>query len=191
VFLAADGVEDATMTRARSTLGASLATAFRSPSERESGDVGASIALGRFKLDDNGRLSVVASIVQENGAQRWCTEYTLERDGADWVIAQTNDAWPDCPINSQGEATYHAILERARSAECLGLWTNVGTCEEWLYIGEGLGYGGSIYYFDGRTGLPVAEEWCTDVDEGDGPCRFVFGNVECVPNITEIIPCDR
>ncbi len=191
VFLGADGVQDTTMARVRTTLGSDLTSAFHPPSERASGDPGASIALGRFNLDDDGHLSVVASFVQEDGGGRGCTEYTLEREGEDWVVAEAVDAWPDCPISDQGQETYHAVLARARSVECLGLWSNVGTCGEWLYVGEGLGHTGTIYYFDASTGLAVAQEWCTDVVEGNGPCHFVFGSADCEPDITETILCDR
>ena len=86
VFLGADAVEDTTMARLRTTLGSDLATTFRPPSERATGDPGASIALSRFNLDEDGSLRVVASFVQEDGGGRGCTEYTLEREGDDWVV---------------------------------------------------------------------------------------------------------
>ena len=187
VFLGADAVEDATMARVRTTLGRNLATAFHPPSERASGEPGASIALGRFNLDEDGRLSVVASFVQEDGAGSGCTEYTLEREGDDWGIVEAVDAWPDCPISGLGGDTYHAALERARSDQCSGLWTTVGTCEPWLYIMETSGYGGTRSYFDPQTGLIVAQESFTDIAEE--PDRFVFGHVECEPTITETITC--
>lgn len=64
VFLGADGVEDTTMARVRTTLGMDLTTTFHPPSERAAGAGGASIALGRFNLDEDGSLHVMASFVQ-------------------------------------------------------------------------------------------------------------------------------
>lgn len=187
VFLAVDGADDATMTLIRTYLGSELSTAFRPSSARAAGDPAASISLGRFRLGQDGKPRVVVSFVREDGAGRGCTEYALERAGDSWVIVQAADAWPNCPISAQGEESYHAVLARARSAECLGQWTNVGSCGEWLYIGEGLGFGGTMYYFDRATGLTVASESCTDV--GDDPCDF--GSDDCEPAITETILCDR
>lgn len=187
VFLGADAIEDTAMARVRTTLGSSLATTFHPPSERASGNPGASIALGRFSIVEDGRLSVVASFLQEDGGGRGCTEYALE--GEDWVIVEAVDAWPDCPISDQGADTYHAALERARSDECFGKWTSIGTCGPWLYVSETSGYGGTRSYFDPQTGLIVAQGSFTDV----GPVfdRFVFGHVECTPTITETIACYR
>ena len=196
VFLgAAADVEDTTMARVRSTLGDDLASTFQPPSARISGDPGASIVLGRFNVEEDGRLSVVASYVQEDGTGRGCTRYALDREGDDWIVVGTTDAWPDCPISTQGEESYHDALERAWSGECLGLWTNVGTCGEWLYVAEGLGHGrnGPISHFDRFTGLIVARQLCTgsDVAETSGQCHFVFGVAECEAEITETILCDR
>lgn len=189
VFLAADGVEDTTMVRVRSTLGDGLASTFRPPSARISGDPGAGIVLGRFNLEDDGRLSVVASFVQEDGSGRGCTQYTLDREGDDWIVVTATDAWPDCPISTQGEDIYHAVLARARSGECLRLGTAIGTCGQWLYVVESSGYHGTRSYFDPQTGLIVAQERFTDADETDD--LFVFGHVECDPAVTDRIPCDR
>lgn len=188
VFLGADAVEDTTMARVRTTLGSDLATTFRPPSERATGDPGASIALGRFNPDEDGSLRVVASFVQADGTGRGCTEYTLEREGDDWVIAQTADAWPDCPISTQGEETYHAAVERARSDDCLRLGTGIGTCGAWLYVVESSGFHGTRSYFDPQTGLIVAQERFTDADEVSD--LFVFGQVQCEPEVTDMIPCE-
>lgn len=189
VFLGAADVENATMARVCSALGSTRPSTFVPPSARASSDPGASIALGRFNLDDNGRLSVVASFVQADGGGRGCTQYALEREGEDWVIAEAVDAWPDCPISDQGEETYHAVLERARSDECFGKWTSVGTCGPWLYVVETSGYNGTRSYFDPQTGLIVAQGNFTDVAED--PDYFVFGHIDCESTITETIPCDR
>jgi hypothetical protein len=189
VFLGTDGVEETTMARVRSDLGSSLPATFHTPSERAASGPGASIALGRFYLAEDGRLSVQASFVQADGGGRGCTEYTLERDGEDWTIVGEMDAWPDCPISAQGDETYYAVVERAHSNECFGKWTLVGTCGPWLLVVETSGYGGTQSYFDPQTGLIVAQETFTDVAEV--PDYFVFGHVECEPSVTETIPCDR
>ena len=189
VFLGADDVEDTEMAAARETLSRKLATTFRPPSERASGDPGASIALGRFNLAQDGRLSVVAGYVREEGGERGCIEYTLEREGENWVVVELVDVWPDCPISDQGELSYHVALKRTRGEDCFGLWANVGTCGQWLYVVETSGYGGTRYYFDVQTGLVVAQENFTDIAEE--PERFVFGHMECEPEITETIVCDR
>ena len=189
VFLGADVLEDTTMSRVRTSLGSSLGAEFHAPSERASGEPGASIALGRFYLGDDGRLGVEVSFVQEDGSGRGCTEYTLEREADVWVIVGEADAWPDCPIGIQGEDTYHAALERARTNECLALGTGIGTCGPWLYVVESSGYHGTRSYFDPQTGLLVARESFTDSDEV--PDLFGFGHVDCEPVVANTIPCYR
>lgn len=187
VFLSADGVEGTTMARVRTALGDELASTFRPSSELISGDPGASIALGRFNLGDDGRLSVVASYVQEDGIGRGCTQYTLDLEDEDWVISEAADAWPDCPISTQGEETYRAAIERARGEDCLALGTRIGMCGPWLYVVGSNGYVGAESYYDPRTGLMVAQRQLSDVAESD---YFTFGEVECEPTVSETIPCE-
>jgi len=160
------------------------------PSDRISGEPGASVTLGRFRRGADGRYRVTAGYVAEDGKARDCLEYSLQRDADGWSVAETTDIWPNCSIATEGTDSYNAVLARVRGDQCVGLWASVGTCGQWMYIGEGLGHGGTIRYFDWNTGLTVAEESCTDVDEGNGPCHFVFGNAGCSPQITETIPCE-
>jgi hypothetical protein len=186
VFLGADAVENTTMARVRTTLSDDIASTFWPPSARISGDPGASIALGRFNAEEDGRLSVVASFVQEDGAGRGCTQYTLDREEDEWVIAQAADAWPDCSISSQGEDTYHDALERARGGACLLFGRHTGTCGSSLYIAEANGYYGEESYFDLQTGLLVAKHFYDDT----GLDEFVFGeDLGCERTVTESIPC--
>ena len=188
VFLGADDVEDTTMARVRTSLSDDLASTFRPPSARISGDPGASIALGRFNPGEDGRLSVVANYVQEDGTGRGCTQYTLEREGDDWLVAEAVDVWPNCLINTQGEESFRDALERAQSADCLAFGTGIGMCGAWLYVVESSGFVGTESYYDLRTGLIVAQKSFTDVAGAD---FFVFGQVECQPEVTETIPCDE
>ncbi len=193
VFLAVDGVDADTMRSAFSSLGSALPAVFRDPSARASSEAGASILLGRFHdisaNGDGAKLSVVASFVEESGSSRGCRTYVLERDTDDWSLVDDANAWPDCPISGQGEDTYHDALERARGDECSRLGSGIGTCGPWLYVVESTGYTGTESYFDPQTGLLVAQEWFTDVDEGAAPSTD--GRIGCEPNVTERIPCDR
>ena len=143
--------------------------------------------LGRFNLGEDGRLSVVASFVQEVGTGRGCTEYTLEREGDEWVIVEPPvDAWPDCSISSHGEDSYHDALERARGSACLVFGRHTGTCGPWLYIAEANGYYSEESYFDLQTGLLVAKHFSDDI----GRDAFVFGeDLGCERTVTESIPC--
>jgi len=188
VFLGGSGIGDSTLGQARIRLESDLPAAIRSPAERVNGEPGASIALGRFTLERDGRLSVVASFVQEDGSGRGCTQYTLDREGDGWTISDAVDAWPACPISEQGTESYHTALQRIRSDECFGIWANIGMCGQWLYVGETSGFGGIESYYDSQTGLIIAQKTFTDVA---GSERFVFGHVECEPVVTETVLCDR
>ena len=190
-YVGGDAADDAIIGQAKVVLESDLQTKVLFSSERISGEPGGSVALGRFRIGDDGRARVVASFVNEPCTHRGCVEYVLEREGEQWSIADATDVWPDCLIAAQGKESYHSVLARVRSNGCLGLWSIVGTCGELLYVGEGLGYGGTHYYFDPLTGLSVAEELCTDVDEGFGLCYFSFGHVDCDPVTTGTIICDR
>ena len=68
------------------------------------------------------------------------------------------------------------------------LGTGIGTCGQWLYVIESSGFHGTRSYFDPQTGLVVAQERFSDHDETDD--LFVFGRVECEPEVTDTIPCD-
>ena len=190
VYLATDGAGDGTIAQARIALQTSLSTSFRATSERLTGDAGASVALGRFNLQADDRVRVVASFVQASGDERGCVEYVLTRTGNGWSIDGTSDLWPDCPLSVQGDEAYHEALTRVRSSDCTGFWANVGICGEWLYIAEGLGYGGTESWYDRLTGLVVGRQSFTDV--ADEPPRVTFGDIPtCEATITETVPCLR
>ena len=187
VFLSAESVDDSTMARVRSSLRGDLTVAFHPPSERISGDPGASIALGRFHQVDEDERTVVASFVNDDGVGKGCTEYTLHCEGDDWIIAETADAWSTCPMNTYQEESYHVAVARARGDECFGLWANIGTCGGWLFVTETNGYTGTSTYYDPQTGLEVAAESFTDVAEESE----YMDTVDCEQNVVETILCYR
>lgn len=152
------------------------------PYDADSGDAGVAIALGRFVADADSELSVEVRFIL-NGAERGCDEYSLVKNGDDWVAtrAQQGCGWCD------GDP-YAIVVARVESDECVGLWANVGTCGEWFYVLEGAGYGGTVHYFDDVTGLLIAQRVLSDVAEtGD---FFTCGGVECELQVDKKISCE-
>ena len=58
----------------------------------ETGEVGVSVSLGRFSVDDEGRLRVNVSAAR-SGLDGVGLEYTLESDGERWAIIDTVITW--------------------------------------------------------------------------------------------------
>lgn len=187
IYLGGDESLDPTLARVRTELATELPPEFHSPEDRIDGAPGASIALGRFRTLDAGRVQVVASFVTEDTGERGCVEYTLDADGDGWRITETVDVWPDCPISAFGDESYHDAVTRARGDKCARLGTGIGMCGPWLYVLESSGYDGARSYFDQLTGLIVAKEMFNDT--GEVSDHFVFGHVDCQPIVTESVPC--
>lgn len=62
------------------------------PVDPETGDIGISIRLGRFRLGDDGRLRVEVGTIR-SGLDGRGFDYTLERASEGWVITSVTDTW--------------------------------------------------------------------------------------------------
>lgn len=160
------------------------------PIDPVTGEPGVTIKLRRpMTNEENEQIRIVASFVRFAGSERGCTEYTLAREDDERPIIGRTDARPDCPIPEEVLESYEMALDRVQSDACCGLWANIGTCGDLLYVSECLGFGGIASYYHPETGLIQALEILPD-DAGT-PGGFVFGPVECEPSMTETILCDR
>ena len=137
---------------------------------------GVTITLGRFHLQENGSLEVLASFVDETGEIRTCSQFSLERQESAWVVTDQIDQAVGCG----GLETYDEARSRILVSECPRLAPNAGTCGPWLVITESNGLTGMNSYFDQQTGLLVSARHYTDVEEVPAseddlePCEVTF-----------------
>jgi len=91
VYLNAEGLEEDVDREVRSSLNQGQEPVFRPTSARINGYAGASIALGRFMTEPDGRLRVVTMLVGEDSTKRMCSEYVLESTDDEWRVAEETD----------------------------------------------------------------------------------------------------
>jgi len=190
LFLGAVDEADTTVSEARSLVASELHAKVLSLSDRvfddalppftpvdpDSDEPGVTVALGRFAVEQDGRLRVTASFVRRGGTEQGCTEFLLARAAEAWDVVEQRDASPDCPLSEEVLASYDSVVERIRAGDCLGLGARIGTCGPWFVVIVMRIDSSRTWYFDPDTRLLVAEfvfDPMSDIE------TWTFGYVDC------------
>lgn len=91
----------------------------------------------------------------------------------------------DCSASILPRNTYDETIQRIEDGDCLPFGARIGMCGEFLYIIESSGFHGAEYYFDSDNGELIAQS----VFDDTSPSFFTCGQVECEPELTEILSC--